>query len=175
MNMALEEMVCSRYGEDAWKRVLAHARIECAAFVSNEAYPDEVTYQLVAAAAVVAGISQEHVLEAFGEHWILYTARHGYGYLLDASGQTLREFLANLENFHTRVRLVFPYLQPPEFTCLDLDANTLRLIYHSRRVGLAPMVRGLLLGLGRKFQTPLDIRHERSGGQDEFLIQFPAP
>ena len=48
------------------------------AFVSNEAFPDSMTYDLVGAASEVLGASASAILISFGEHWVLKTAATSY-------------------------------------------------------------------------------------------------
>jgi hypothetical protein len=43
--------------------------------------------------------------------------------------------------------------------------------YHSTRQGLAPMVTGLLKGLGIRFSTPIDISHEPKPDHVAFTIR----
>jgi hypothetical protein len=176
VNKALEEMVVERFGEDIWDRIRDAAGVDVDVFISNEGYPDEVTYGLVSAASVILGQPVPKLLEAFGAHWVLRTAREGYGDLMDANGRTLQEFLLNLPNFHTRVSLIFPHLQPPRFVCTDMTGHSLRLHYHSHRAGLAPFVRGLLDGLSQMFETPLTVEQEadRAAGADHdiFLLRW---
>jgi hypothetical protein len=45
------------------------------------------------------------------------TDQEGYGDLMDMSGETLPEFLQNLDELHARVGVIFPKLQPPSFDC----------------------------------------------------------
>ncbi len=115
-------------------------------------------------------------MEAFGEHWVLYTAREGYGELLSMGGRDLPTFLQNLDNLHTRVGLSFPELRPPSFHCSDLAPGSLRLHYYSTRAGLGPMVLGLVKGLGIMLHQELTITMDRSrdDGHDheEFLIIY---
>ena len=176
VNKALEDMITIRFGEDVWEEVKQAAGVDIDMFLSNESYPDNVTYQLVGAASAALGKPAPELLEAFGVHWVLNTAREGYGDLMDAGGKTLDEFLINLPNFHTRVTLIFPYLQPPRFTCTDITKDQLRLHYYSSRAGLAPFVVGLLKGLGEMFATPVQIRHVAAKGDgadhDEFLVAW---
>ena len=176
VNKALEDMITIRFGEEVWEEVKEAAGVDIDMFLSNESYPDDVTYQLVGAASMALDKPAPELLEAFGVHWVLKTAREGYGDLMDAGGKTLSEFLINLPNFHTRVTLIFPYLQPPRFACTDIEENQLRLHYYSNRPGLAPLLIGLLKGLGEMFATPLQIRHAVAKGDgadhDEFLIAW---
>ena len=175
VNKAVVDLVCSKFGQDTWLKIKQKAEVDIDVFVSMDAYPDDVTYRLVAAASEVLNLPPEAVLEAFGEYWVLYTANEGYGPLLDASGSSLREFLLNLDALHARVALTMPALRPPRFRMVDVDPKTLLLEYHSTRQGLAPMVVGLLKGLGIRFKTPIEISHARNGEHDEFTIRLQAP
>lgn len=162
VNKAVQDLIISQHGEEVWKRICSRAGVEEDMFISNEPYPDEITYRLVAAASELLSVPAAEILRTFGRWWILHTARVGYGHLMKAGGRTLPEFLINLPNFHTRIVLMFPHLRPPEFECTDMMTGSLRLHYHSHRRGLAPFVTGLLEGLGEMFHTPVTIKHEQS-------------
>ncbi|MFM8681649.1 MAG: heme NO-binding domain-containing protein [Alphaproteobacteria bacterium] len=179
INGAMEEMVRMHHGDEAWARIRARAGIDVEVFMSTEAYPDDMTYRLVGAASEELGASRDDVLVAFGEHWITYTASEGYGGLLAANGATLPEFLAELPNFHARVAMIFPALQPPRFACSDVAETSLRLHYWTRREGLAPFVVGLVRGLGRRCGTELEVRlvEARDAGADHdvFEVRWAPP
>src|SRR3569623_457095 len=153
VNRAIQELVCAKFGEDAWDQIKTASGVDTELFIRNETYPDDVTYRLVGAAAQVLGVDAAVDLETFGEHWILSTSREGYGDLLDAAGKTLPEFLENLPNFHRRVVLIFPKLKPPRFRCTDIKEDSLTLHYYSHRPGLTQMVVGMVRGLGNMFET----------------------
>jgi len=178
VNKAVQEMVTAQYGDAMWERVKEKAELADELFLSNEAYPDEVTYRLVMAASELSGTSAESILFAFGEHWVLHTARQGYGALLDAAGRSLPEFLTNLPNFHTRIAMIFPKLSPPRFEVSHQTADSLRLHYFTHRAGLTEFVRGLLSGLGRKFGTPVQsaLIESKAAGNDHdvFLVQWKS-
>jgi hypothetical protein len=176
VNKAIEDLVLREHGPEAWARIADRAGFEDAGFISMDAYPDAVTYGLVSAASIELDVPPEQLLEAFGHFWILYTAREGYGELLDLSGRSFEEFLFNLDNLHTRLGLSMPDLRPPSFECEKLDGKTFRLHYRSERQGLTPMVVGLIRGLADKFGLAIDLRIEadRRGGADHdvFLIEL---
>ena len=50
VNQAIEELICSRHGQDAWQDVKNKAGEDIDAFVRMEAYPDSLTYGIVGAA-----------------------------------------------------------------------------------------------------------------------------
>lgn len=154
VNKAIEDLVVSKFGEDTWERIKKKAGVDVDVFVSNEAYPDSLTYDLVSAASEVLGTSVRDILIAFGEHWVLKTAAKSYGAMMRAGGASLKEFLVNLPNFHTRVQMIYPKLQPPSFECSDISENSLHLHYFTHRPGLTDFVIGLVQGLGKLYSTP---------------------
>lgn len=165
VNKAVEDLAVASGGQATWDAIRAKAGVVDPTFISMDAYPDEVTVRLVGAASEGFGWTPAQVLEAFGEHWILYTAREGYGPLLQGMGSTLPEFLGNLDAMHSRISLTMPQLRPPSFVCDELQEGALRVHYYSEREGLGPMVVGLLRGLARMFDLVVTVEHvERSGG-----------
>lgn len=176
VNKAIEDLVVSNFGEEKWQAVKEKSGVDVDVFLSNEGYPDKMTYDLVGAASEVLGVEARDVLVSFGEHWILKTARQGYGSMLEANGRTLPEFLINLPSFHTRVAMIFPDLQPPRFNCTDVTESSLLLHYYSHRPGLTDFVVGLLQGLGKMFETPVEIEitQRKSDGTDHdaFLVHW---
>ncbi len=176
VNKAIAEMVCQQFGEAVWKQVKRKAELDVDVFVSMDGYPDDVTHRLIKAASAVLGISTSEVMQAFGEYWVKYTAQEGYGDMLEMSGDTLPEFLENLDNMHARVGVTFPQLKPPSFECSHMSENSLNLHYQSTREGLTPMVIGLVKGLGERFNTEVTIsqiqNRENGADHDEFLVKY---
>lgn len=168
VNQALEDFVIQGYGTSAWDRIRQGAGINHEMFIAMDGYPDETTYRLVGAATDVLGLGATQVLEAFGEHWVLYTAQSGYGEMLAMFGSDLRSFLNNLDNLHSHVGMSFPALRPPSFTVEEIGGNAgLLLHYRSERVGLAPMVVGLLKGLGKRFSQEIIVQQTAFQGADD--------
>ena len=174
VNQGIHDLAVQLGGEQLWGDITAAAGVEVDNFIGMDNYLDDVTYRLVQGASSVLGISQSDVLHAFGKHWILYTARRGYGPIFDTMGRTLPEFLANLDAMHARLSLSMPELRPPSFVCEQRTDQQLRLEYWSDRPGLAPMVLGLLSGLGELFEVSLSVTHtvKTSDGadHDEFML-----
>ena len=176
VNKAMEELIVGRYGPERWELIKQRAEVDADVFISNQSYPDDVTYRLVSAASETLDLPAPRILQEFGEHWVLHTGRQGYGNLLTAGGRSLAEFLHNLPDFHTRVAMIFPDLQPPHFTVTEVAPGRLRLQYRTHRAGLAPFVIGLLYGLGELFHMPVEVAQtvQRGPGTqcDEFVITW---
>lgn len=164
VNKALEDMVKNRFGQPEWNEVRRRAGVDIEVFVSNHGYSDDITYKIVDAVCERTKLPADQVLKDFGRHWILKTARDGYGELLASGGKSVPEFLRNLPNFHARVSLIFPHLEPPRFQCTNLTPNSLDLHYHSHREGLAPFVMGLIDGIGTMLETEVRVEHTTARG-----------
>ena len=168
VNQALEDFVIQGYGTSAWDRIRQGAGINHEMFIAMDGYPDETTYKLVGAATEVLNLDAAQVLEAFGKHWVLYTAESGYGEMLAMFGSDLRSFLNNLDNLHSHVGMSFPALRPPSFTVEEIEGEAgLLLHYRSERAGLAPMVIGLLKGLGKRFSQEIIVQQTAFQGADD--------
>ena len=92
VNQAIEDLVRAYHGGTAWELIKQTAQLQIEAFIGMEQYPDDVTYKLVDAASEVLGVPREEVLQSFGEHWVLFTAKKGYGEILSTVATPYRTF-----------------------------------------------------------------------------------
>ena len=175
VNKAVEQLVKVNFGEDTWLKIAKKAQVD-QSFVMMKSYPDQVTFDLVAAASDILETPAEQILEAFGEHWIQFTVDEGYGKTMSLYGDSVPEFLKNMDSLHAQIRLSFPELRPPSITCETTPSGQLIVNYSSERVGLAPMLVGLVRGLGKRFSTPVEVEYlavESEGGAvEKFLVTF---
>jgi hypothetical protein len=135
-------------------------------------YADELTFQLVAAASEILSIPSDTLLEAFGEYWILYTAERGYGEMLNLAGDSLPAFLKNLNMLHGRVSNLMPEIAPPQFECINEQGNSIDLIYRSHRIGMVPMLLGLIKGLGKRFGKEVVIQQVDDNTSESSAVIF---
>lgn len=175
VNKAIESMVKHEHGLTVWQSILEQAGFQTPYFVSNQSYPDQLTYDLVAAASQVLQLKSETILEAFGNYWATHTAVEQYPELIENGGDNLKEFLFNLPNFHTQITLILPELRPPHFYCEEHEQGIL-LHYYSPREGLSPFLQGILKGLGQVFEEAIEIKQIAIKGpgldHDLFLIHW---
>jgi hypothetical protein len=174
VNKAIQDLVEEKFGQPTWRRIAKAAGFHDHEFLSMEQYDDALTYRLVQAGCKELDMQAKDLLDAFGEFWIKYTAAEGYGELLDLFGTDFEEFVGNLDAMHSRVGLTMPQLRPPGFEFERRQDGDHRLHYRSGRPGLAPMVIGILRGLGARFQTSVAVAHlpsESEPGHDVFSIR----
>jgi hypothetical protein len=176
INQAIEKLVVEQHGPAVWKRICAEAEVTDRDFVSLQSYPDEVTYRLVGAASRVLEAPPEAILEAFGESWTDYAKTTSFARLMQFAGRTFPEFVASLDQMHAKIKFSLPELEPPSFRVSELTDRSFRLHYYSRRAGLAPLVKGMLRGVGRIYAVEVDIRLDRPRGDgqdhDEFVVAY---
>jgi hypothetical protein len=157
VNKAIEDLVKENFGEEKWDAVKKRSDIDVDFFISNEPYNDDITYKLAGAISEEMNVEVKTVLQLLGEWWILRTTKEKYGGLLQAGGNNLKEFLTNLPVFHNHIMMIYPKLTPPEFKVSDIEEKSIHIHYYSKREGLQEFVRGLLVGLGKMYETPVEI------------------
>lgn len=173
VNRAVEGLIKEKFGAETWTRICERADLGEPNFVAMDAYDDAITYALVGAASQELEMEPAAVLEAFGEYWTAYTIEEGYGDLLAMMGNTLEDFLENLDSMHARIGGTMPKLVPPSFEREPLDDGSSILHYRSEREGLSPMVLGLLKGLARRFEVDIQVEQleSESPGHDRFHVR----
>lgn len=174
VNKAIQDVVVREYGKGAWTAVLEAAGTPEVDFQGMEEYPDHLTYALVGATAKTLNMSTDQVLEILGEYWVLYTAKAGYGDLLQMAGDSFVGLLQNLDLLHARIGRSYPALQPPAFQCTDISESSLLLHYRSGRAGLAPLVVGLIRGVAKMFKVTaaITVLDSKSAGADHDIFRI---
>jgi hypothetical protein len=174
VNKAIQDLVTREFGAPSWEKIKQRSGIDVDFFISNQPYDDAITYSLAKAVSEETGLTLSEVLIAFAEFWVLNTGKEKYGSLMEAGCSSLREFLINLPNFHSRIMLIYPNLKPPEFRISNITENSLRVHYFSERTGLQDFVRGLLQGLGKLYNLPvvIELLQTRDDGSDHEIFKI---
>jgi len=176
INKSIEEMVTMHCGEQTWKKIVADSGIAIDFFISDQSYDDATTYKLANSISKELNTPVDEILFSFGEYWILQTGIKKYDFLLKAGGATMKEFIINLPEFHNRIALMYPKLQPPEFRVTDVQDDNLLLHYYSDRPGLQVFVKGLLSGIAKMYYQDAEVSVKQSKDEnsdhDIFHIKF---
>lgn len=172
VNLAVEQLICENHGIETWNQIKTKAGISVPKFIIMESYDDEITYNLVREASEVLGVSKASLLETFGEYFIMYTAKEGYGDLLKSGGNSLPEYLNNLNMTHFRLKNMLPNMISPKFNVTNITDYSLVLTYISNRNGLEYMLIGIIKGLGNMLNTPCKIEFLGNNSQIEDALDF---
>ena len=176
VNKAIKQLILDEYGSETWDRVFKNTDLDTDDFYHMEQYDDTDSVALVVSASTVLDMTPVEFLVTLGEYWISYAMNSDYGDLLEMAGDTLPDVLENLDAMHSRVGDSFEELRPPSFWTSDVDESSLHLHYASDRQGLAPMVIGLVKGLGKRFNLTCVVTHIESAAEganhDTFEVTY---
>ncbi|MDX2233546.1 MAG: heme NO-binding domain-containing protein [Hyphomonadaceae bacterium] len=151
IHRAARTMSIDVMGEAGFKALAADAGFDEGDFLSAHVYPDTRTLALVAAIADRTGQTVDGALAAFGRFWISYADKSAYGPVMRMNGDTLAEFLGNLDRMHATIQRVMPETRMPSFDVLASGPARIDVLYRSERTGLEPFVGGLMEGLMQRF------------------------
>ncbi|KAG0413388.1 hypothetical protein HPB47_009472 [Ixodes persulcatus] len=131
VHCALEDLVRTKYGVEAWEKILKKSRIRMhgGSFLMHRVYADELTLKLVQSASEVLGLSADACLEALGCHFLYFCQQHGYDHILRVLGSNLTDFLTNLDNLHDHLASTYPGMSAPSFRVSPGPLGSLHLHY----------------------------------------------
>ena len=110
INRSLQCFLRDTYGQPVWDAILREARLDFGGFEAMLSYPDDVTDQVIAAAAVILHRPRETLLEDLGLYLVSDAAGTPLRRLLRFSGENFTDFLTSLEELPGRGRLILPEL-----------------------------------------------------------------
>lgn len=147
----MEELVTTKFGVAKWKECLKKAGLpESKLYSTLDDVPDGEILGLMKAIGQAAGLNQDHVMSAFGEHWSTVYAPRVYKSYFDAAKST-REFLMKLDEVHVAMTRSIKMAHPPRFTYQWQGDKHLVMHYGSSR-GLVALMPGLIAGLGKHYK-----------------------
>ena len=176
----VEEVVESTFGADVWDDVIERAGVD-GAYTSLGNYPDDELVSIVGAAAQIAGVSRSDVLVLAGTEGFAHLA--GRHESLLAGYSDWRQVVASLDGIiHPEVRKIYPDASVPTFTVgpdsvagatPPVEENDVVVIEYRSERHLCRLAEGLLVGLGRWYDTPLTVRHRSCvlDGDDRCLLE----
>ncbi len=174
VNQAIEDLVKTTMGDQAWEDVRQAAGFNEPEFIERHNYADEITFNLVNAASELFMQSPEVLLRLFGRHWIMYTGREGWLDFFDVSCTDVIGFIKQLDAMHEKVRKKMPGATPPTVT-LTKVVGGYELDYHSERDGLAPVFEGIVEGLAEYYEEPWvvdQVQTKAEHGVDRFRLRL---
>ena len=178
INRGAEHLFRTRFGDEVWHRIRERAGLPDEPFLTNAPYADAVTTSILTAASAELGVPVDSLLHEFGIAWPRFAGEFGYTAMTQGLGDSLPEYLRNLDQMHERIRVAFPGSDPPSFRLVDETPNGITVHYYSSREGLAPFVAGLIEGIGWNFGIVVRSNHRRvedaSGAHDVFEVHWSS-
>lgn len=173
IHRALLLILDQKLGPDA-NPLQAARRARPELFLSAAVHDDDSTVRMLNHAAAAVEMPLEAFMIEFGEFWIRFADQDAYAGLMRAAGDTLPDFIRNLDRLHTGVRDALPTALTPRFRLVSDSGDEIRVGYASTRNDLEPFVQGLLQGLARRFgrEGAVTIVPSERAGEVCFRISF---
>lgn len=152
IHRCLRDVAIERLGETGWAEITAKLNIGPAEMISLNLYSDELTVSLIGCLADQLGLDFPEMLRQFGQAWVRFAQRGSFAAIMDFTGRSLGEFIANLDRMHQAVVVAMPQARVPSFVLVEESAGHLLVDYRSERAGLESFVIGLFEGLLNHYQ-----------------------
>jgi len=169
VNKAIERLITKRHSVDKWKEIKKDAKVFINVFQSNEPYDDNITFNLINSSSRILKISSDSMLFESGKCWVLDIGLTNYGSMITAAGNNFEEFMLNIPNFQTRLQLLYPNMEPPEFI-IHADHGKIYCEYHSQRDGLTPFIIGAIHAIGDLYDTKINLEQLNHKSENEFNL-----
>jgi hypothetical protein len=150
-HVAIRDLINTQFSPKVWQKILDSGHFDDGDFLSIKSYEDGLTDRLITTAVQVIGTTHERFLEKLGIFFIAEFSADLRDALTLGSRPGFQVSLLNLPGYIRTVIKAFPGLSAADFTAHQVDNNTFRVVYRSQRRGMAPLVRGLILGLARLY------------------------
>ncbi len=166
---AIKDMITEKFGREAWAEVLEGAGFSrTKVFPLSQDVPDEDVLKIINVICDRFGLDLQEAADMFGEYWnTVYIHKVYKAYFRGI--ESAKDFLLKMDEIHRKATENIPGARPPRFEYRWKDSRTLLMKYLSRRK-LMPIFIGLIKGVGKNFNTPLQVRQV---SENEVEIVFP--
>ncbi len=145
--LCLEQLVCSKFGQEQWQSVLKEAGVPAAKmFLPFEDVDDALVMKILQAVCKTLHLSLEQAADAFGEYWVMTYSQELYQQHYQKH-KTAKDFLLALDDIHVFMTRTMHNTHPPRFAYAWKDEKTLTMRYASER-NLIDVAVGLIRGWG---------------------------
>lgn len=172
MNRSMECFLSDTYGSDVWRAVVKDADIGFEHFEAMFDYDDDISYDVLVAAAKRLSRSPSTLLEDMGTYLVSSPNIQSPRRLLRFGGVTFDEFLHSLDDLYDRAKLAVPELELPKFRLLeDGGVGKFKLICNSSYKGFARVTMGVLRAMADDYGALVIMEYAGDGdGYEEISI-----
>ncbi|MEP2534143.1 heme NO-binding domain-containing protein [Shimia sp.] len=169
INRAIQCFVQDSYGQDRWLEVTRLAGLELTEFEAMLHYEDQVTNQLIQAAAQTIGAPPETVLEDIGTYLVSHPNVEALRRLLRFGGVTFVEFLHSLDDLPDRARLAVDDLRLPQLELREHTLHRFSLTCRHAQPGFGHVMMGVLRTLADDYGALVFLEFQGGGDQREII------
>jgi hypothetical protein len=162
--LCLTELITKKFGKEKLDAILAASGLSDSKtymrYFDGFDFSDEKFVELVKNLCSILNITPEQAADAFGEYWVCEYAPRLYPEYYE-NIKNAEDFLTKLDSIHSDVTANSPSntkaAYPPHFDVERAGDNTLHIHYKSKR-RMIDFYIGLVKGVGKYFNTPLEIQ-----------------
>ncbi len=153
----MEELVTKQFGAEKWKDCLTGAGLPARSVISTTTdVPDVEVTKLIGSIAVVTKLSQEQVIEAFGDYWSTTYAPDIYSVYFEKA-KCAKDLLVNLDHIHTAMTKSMKGATPPHFT-YEWKGDKVLLMHYSSPRGMVAFMPALIRGVAKYYKETVDVK-----------------
>ncbi len=172
INRSIQCFLRETYGEEAWAAIAANAGFGADRFESLLNYDDDLTEDMLLAAAKQTGNPRDTVLEDLGTFLVTHPTTQGLRRLLRFGGDSFVEFLHSLEEMPDRARLAVNDLILPTLEIRDHSAVAFTLLVTHRFAGFAHVLLGVLRAMADDYGALVLLEYQgRRDGVETLSIE----
>lgn len=162
-----EKLIIEKFGVEKWEELLQAIGLdEFHTFLINDDVDEGLTRELFQKAPAILGITDQQLLDAFGEYWVHTYAPKVYPAYYEGVKST-KDFLLKLDTLHAEITDNIENARPPRFGYKWLDENTLQMDYSSSR-GMLPLFISLAKGLQSYYKDEMKIESVDNANSIQF-------
>lgn len=165
--IAIKDYAETAFGTEKWEAIVAESGVNVDFTVTEQPFNDNISYILAKAVSAITHTPLQVVLYNFGLQ-VIRSTNAKFKPIISERGETLRDYLLNLPDFHNRISLIYPELMAPEFRLSDVQPGSMMIHYRKRIEGMTEYIRGYINGLAEVYNETVSIVPvSASGGTEE--------
>lgn len=173
INRSIQNYMTDVNGLSAWQSAAARVGLSPPEFESMLSYPDEITPEVLDAAAAVLRRSRSEVMEDIGAYLVSHPNTEAVRRLLRFGGMNFEDFLHSLDDLPDRARMAVSDLHLPSIELHEFAEGRYSLICHSNLEGFGHVMMGILRVMADDYGALALLDLEGSGqGQEVVRIQL---
>ncbi len=173
VNRSIQCFVEDTYGRMVWERIVRDAGSEIVDFEAMLTYEDDLTGQVIEAAARHLSRDRSALLEDLGSYLVTHEHMDSVRRLLRFGGHTFEDFLQSLDDLHDRVKLAVPDLELPFLTLEQQSQESYTVSCRFPEPGYGAVLLGMLRALADDYGVLvlLDMEDANDGEAEYELLK----
>ncbi|MCW2279492.1 heme NO-binding domain-containing protein [Heliophilum fasciatum] len=166
--ICLKELVSQKFGQSKWEEIAQHSGVSLKILLPVQDVTDDDTMKIFQTTSKVLNLSQNKVIDMFGNYWATVYAPRMYRLYFTGSKNS-KELLLKMDSIHVTMTQRMAGSTPPRFNYNWLNDKTLIMTYFSQR-NLVDIAIACIKGIGEYYKETLQVSCNSS---NEIKIVFP--